>query len=197
MTLRKGDDWGFDFSGACPYFWITYLWGGSRFLKLDILVPTPHHEDLEPILSADCMYLDVLIKIPDIFLSVARMFPFYTNPVPDANGNYDCTIKDSDSIFTSSQRALKDIKECFKLQDVKPIQRIKLPFQVLPMFQDPYHWDGNQTGFAVRSYGHEKDRNRKITVFHVSMRDAKDPQTKAKPDHADLDVDENLYNQYA
>ena len=191
MTLRRGIDWGFDFTGACPYFWVTYLWGSARFLKIDILVPTPHHEDLEPILSADCLYLDVMMKIPDMFLNVARMFTYYTNPADNV-----CTITDSDSIFTSSQRAIKDIKEHFNLQDIKPVQRIKLPFQVLPLFQDPYHWDGEQTGFAVRSYPHEKDRNRKITVFHVSMRDAKDPRVKAKPSHADLDVDDDLFNQY-
>jgi len=77
---------------------------------------------------------------------------------------------------------------------------IKLPFKVLSNFIDPYHVYGNQTGFGLRSYPHEKnpvEGQVKFTMLSVTMQDAKSVRVLASLNHQDVVVNVNVMGQYA
>jgi hypothetical protein len=105
-------------------------------------------------------------------------------------------------MFSDGVIATRKIKESLDaVGGPKQSVAIKLPFKVLSNFIDPYHPDGNQTGYALRSYLHERKSpwrtgQIKFTVLSVTMQDAKSVRIKASLGHEDVAVDADVMNQY-
>jgi len=195
LQLSKQLNWGFDFTGPLPFFWWTYTFGGVRHLKMELLMNTQWPADIEPAVSASGDYLIVYSKIPNFFLNMGRLFAFYHDAV--AGGP---TFGEADSMIVEGVSATREIKEKLgAIGGAKQSVPIKLPFKVLKNFIDPYHPDGQQTGYALRSYFHENNPNGgqvKFTVLSVTMQDANSARVQAVLNHQDVAVDANLMQQY-
>ena len=148
-------------------------------------------------MSASGDYLIVYCKIPDFFLNMGRLFAFYHDENAATPGP---TFGESDSMFAEGVIATREIKASLEtIGGANQSVPIKLPFKVLSNFIDPYHVDGNQTGFGLRSYPHEKNPaggHVKFTVLSVTMQDAKSVRVRASLNHQDVAVDANIMRQY-
>ena len=198
LELSKQLAWGFNFNCPLPYFWWTYNFGGIRHLKMEILMAVTWHQDIVPSVSESGEYLIVYCKIPDYFLNVGRLLGYYHDPNAAAPGP---TFSETDSMFSEGVIATREIKASLEtIGGANQSVPIKLPFKVLSNFIDPYNVDGNQTGFGLRSYPHEKNPvggQVKFTVLSVTMQDAKSVRVRASLNHQDVDVDANVMGQYA
>lgn len=196
MQLTNNLEWGFNFNCNMPHFWWTYNYEGARYLKVEVLVAVMWHQDIVPVVSESGQYLIVNVKLPDFFLNMGRMFGYYHDAA--AGGT---TFEENDSIIVEGTKATREIKAKLELSGgVKSMLAIKLPFRVLSNFVDPYHPDGNQTGYGLRSYHHERNPaggQVKLTVLSVSMQEAKSVRVKASLDHADVPVDQATMNRFA
>jgi len=197
LQLSKSRDFGFDFTGPLPYFWWSYNYGGVRHLKMEILMGlTPWHQDIQPTVSESGEYLIVYCKLPDYFLNVGRLFGYYHHEVNDAP-----TFQEQDAMFAQGVEATREIKNTLEAHGgAKSATCIKLPYKVLANFIDPYHPDGQNTGFGLRSYRHENNpvgQNLRFTVLSVTMQDAKAVRVKASLDHADAPTNADMMNRYA
>jgi len=195
LQVSKQLNWGFDFTGPLPYFWWTYTFGGVRHIKMELLMNHQWAGEIEPAVSESGDYLIVYSKIPDHFLNIGHLFAFYQ----DANGVE--TFAEADSMFVEGVTATREIKASLSaIGGAKQCVPIKLPFKVLSNFIDPYHPDGNQTGYALRSYPHEHNPNGgniKYTVLSVTMQDAYSVRVRASLAHQEVNVDANRMQQYA
>jgi hypothetical protein len=199
LQLSKSRDWGFCFTGPLPYYWWSYNYGGVRHLKMEILMGlTPWHEDIVPTVSESGDYLIIYCKLPDFFLNVGRLFGYYHHEVNDAP-----TFQESDAMFAGGVEASREIKALLeKHGGARTPTCIKLPFKVLHNFIDPYHPDGQSTGFGLRSYLHEKSpqaagQQIRFTVLSVTMQDAKAVRVKASLDHSNAPLDQDAMNRFA
>jgi len=194
LKLNKGNC-GFDFTCTTPYYFWTYTYAGTKHIKFEFLTWGIHQDDIVPKISPDGAYLALAVKIPDSFLAIARQIGYYTGP-PVGGNAAESTVSPSDSIFSEGQVFIKEIKELYNMEDIKPVTIVKLPFPVVQQFFDPYHFDGENTGYGLRSYPHEKDPNRKVFVFHCSLRDAKSPRVKTNVGYSEVNMGAADYNAF-
>jgi len=196
MKLTGVAERGHNFDCSHPYFWWTYRFNNTTYLRVDLLCWTTPPSHCLPKISPDGKLFYFSQKIPDRFLDVMRQFVYYGGEIP---GN--ATTCDA-SIITENAAAINQIQDAFNLGPIKPLVTFKLPFPVQQEFEDPYR--EGKPGYSLVSLPHEgsKDGSDKFYVFSASMKEAKVARKKATvpvqdlkwdiPGAADADDDEEM-----
>ena len=173
---------GYNFNCVHPHFWWTYSVLGVKYMKIEFLVWTCHEDDVGPKISKCGKYLYFSNKILEHFLSLDHLFKCYGNDLPGDPNN--C----GEAMYEEGLSHVKSIHEDHEMEDIKPVIKIELPFTAQQEFEDPYQ--PNQKGYSLRSYPHEKDKERKMYIYHVNLKDASAPRSKTKTEYAHIDMDD-------
>jgi len=211
MALSNQREWGFDFSGPCPFFWWTYTCNNEIHCKMEILMSQVSHEEVRASVASSGECLLVHVGLPKAFLNIGRLFGCCQDPATNLPA-----FAEESAMFAQGDIAIREIKAKMELMGgAKTVPHIKLPFKVLSNFSDPHHHDPNFAGYALRSCVHERspppaaapaggggpavhDANTilKVTVLSVSMVKA-DSVRVAKPVTGEhVDVDPNIMNRF-
>jgi hypothetical protein len=113
---------------------------------------------------------------------MGSLFAFYGN-------NHDGNINDcSGAVGEEGVKFTMNVKDQqFQKEDFKPVVKVPLPFQVSQEFEDSCHAKGE--GCATHSHPLKKGATHRIHMFHVSLKDATSPCTKAKVQHGCIDIE--------
>ena len=175
MQLTGSESRGWNLDCSHPYFWWSYSYQGSRFVRVELLCWGSTPGACMPKLSPDGKMFYFSQKIPSRFYNMFRQFSYYNGEL----GPDEATCPDA--VYHEGLNASQAMQEAFNMEDMKPLVRVKLPFIVKQDFEDPYRPDA--LGYQLTSFPHESDQNVPFHVFSVCMKESAAPRKKATPQH--------------
>jgi len=124
MSLKDAEA-GFNFNCPFPHFWWTYPLNGVKYVKVEFLVWATFQDEIAPTLSKDGKILYLKCKIPEVFLKLARLFPFYTpNGNDPATGNpYACSIdglpdNTANAMYSNGKAHVSSFRNSFDMEAI-------------------------------------------------------------------------------